>query len=204
MVLEDKCAAVNGKMSANRQTSLVPESRICQRCAETSCRFPAALVSRRSYSQSTQTLRSQHPQHLPGSAGSQLEKKNWLGEGPYHVLIAEMTDAERSVGCEDSTAWRHNFTSCLITKLMRYLTTCKDVGDHLCLHDIEPERGKKGGWGKMGTLGWGILGGSFYIYTVSFCTTVVCTVWHWDGMLHCRYSFYEKCRHFISSCLSTE
>lgn len=66
---------------ANTRTSLVPGSQICQRCAGTSCRFPVALVSRRSYSQSTQTHHSRHPLHLPGSAGSQLERENKLGEG---------------------------------------------------------------------------------------------------------------------------
>lgn len=72
-----------------KQTSLVPESQICQRCAGTSCRFPAALVSRRSYSQSTQTHHSRHPLHSPGSAGSQLERKNRLGEGPYRLFTAK-------------------------------------------------------------------------------------------------------------------
>lgn len=90
---------------ANTQASLVPESQICQRCAGTSCRFPVALVSRRSYSQSTQTHHSRHPLHLPGSAGSQLERENKLGEGPCHLFTADTAaDCYRRVGDEDHTA----------------------------------------------------------------------------------------------------
>lgn len=74
-------------LQTHRQTSLVPESQICQRCAGRSCRFPVALVSRRSYSQSTQTHHSRHPLHSPGSAGSQLERENRLGEGHGSRLL---------------------------------------------------------------------------------------------------------------------
>lgn len=155
--MDDECGAVNrwkGKgmlplvipfLQTHRQTSLVPESQICQRCAGTSCRFPVALVSRRSYSQSTQTHHSRHPLHSPGSAGSQLERENRLGEGPYHLFTAETAaDCYRHVGNEDHTAWRHNSTSVLIaariTKLMWRITISTDTGGRSCVHDLESER----------------------------------------------------------------
>lgn len=74
------------KKNPNRQTILVPESQICQRCAGTSCRFPEALVSHRSYSQSTQTHRNRRRRHSPGNAGSQLEIENRLSKETYLSL----------------------------------------------------------------------------------------------------------------------
>ncbi len=134
-------------LQTHRQTSLVPESQICQRCAGTSCRFPVALVSRRSYSQSIQTHHSQHPLHSPGSAGSQLERENRLGEGPYHLFTAETAaDCYRRVGTEDHTARRHNSTSALIaawiTKLMWHVAISTDTGGRSCVHDLESKREK--------------------------------------------------------------
>lgn len=84
----------------------LPESQICQHCAGTSCRFPEALVSRRSYFQSTQTHHNRHPLHSPGSAGSQLKRENKLGEGAYQLLTA---DCYRRV--DRSLVARHSSTS---------------------------------------------------------------------------------------------
>lgn len=101
-------------LQIHRQTTLVPESQICQRCAGRSCRFPVALVSRRSYSQSTQTHHSRHPLHSPGSAGSQLERENRLGEGLYHLSTADTAaDCYRRVGNDKARkAQLHLNTDC--------------------------------------------------------------------------------------------
>lgn len=123
----------------HRQTNSVPESQICQRCAGTSCRFPVALVSRRSYSQSTQTHHSRHPLHSPGSAESQLERENRLGEGPYHLSTADTAaDCNRRVG--DDTERRHNSTStptaARITQLMWRLTISTYTDGLACVRDL--------------------------------------------------------------------
>lgn len=76
------CSKSSLQRGKHTQTSLIPESQICQHCGGTSCRFPVAPVSRRSYSQSTQTHHSPHPLRSRGNAGSQLERENRLGEGP--------------------------------------------------------------------------------------------------------------------------
>lgn len=136
--MDDDCGAVNqwkGKgmlplvilfLQTDRHTSLVPESQICQRCAGTSCRFPVALVSRRSYSQSTQTHHSRHPLHSPGSAGSQLERESRLGEGPYLFTAETAADCYRGAGNEDYTQ-RHNSTFTLNAALMTKLVWCLTV-----------------------------------------------------------------------------
>lgn len=66
---------------ANNKTARVPGSQICQHCAGMSCRSPAAHVSHRSYSQSTQTRHSRRRLHSPGSAGSQLQREDRLKRG---------------------------------------------------------------------------------------------------------------------------
>lgn len=123
----------------HRQTNSVPESQICQRCAGTSCRFPVALVSRRSYSQSTQTHHSRHPLHSPGSAESQLERENRLGEGPYDLSTADTAaDCNRRVG--DDTERRHNSTStptaARITQLMWRLTISTYTDGLTCVRNL--------------------------------------------------------------------
>lgn len=123
------------KEKESKQTSIIPESQICQRYAGTSYRFPAALVSHRSYSRSTQTHHSRHPLHSLGSAGSQLEKENKSGEGPYHLFTAETAaDCNGRVGKEVHTAWRHNSTfatiAARIAKPVWHITT--EAGGCLC------------------------------------------------------------------------
>lgn len=68
-------------MKTNNKTAWVPESQICQHCAGMSCRSPAAHVSHRSYSQSTQTRHSRRRLHSPGSAGSRLQREDRLKRG---------------------------------------------------------------------------------------------------------------------------
>ena len=176
---------------ANRQTSLVPESQICQRCGGTSCRFPVALVSRRSYFQSTQTHHSRHPLHSPGSAGFQLERENRLGKGPYHLFTAETAaDCYRRVANEDHTAWRHNSTLALIaariTKLMWRITISTDTGGRLCACGLrvcfgyplpEREKGCRGGV-KSNFPSWGVPAEQHLVTEISLCHSApqsICT-----------------------------
>lgn len=90
---------VQKRKTQNRQTILVPESQICQRCAGTSCRFPEALVSRRSYSQSIRTHRSQRRRRSPDNAGSQLKIENRLSKG------TDLFTAETLNVSENCTTW---------------------------------------------------------------------------------------------------
>ena len=186
-------------LQTHRQTSLVPESQICQRCAGTSCRFPVALVSRRSYSQSTQTHHNRHPLHSPGSAGSQLERREQVsggGGGPYHPVTADtVADCCRCAGNENHVARRHNSTLSAepITKLMGHVTI--SLAKRLFFFRIHfaLERSRAGAVGEgslshsWGSSCRGTLGDRDI--TVSFCTSIrLHCSWHWDGMVHCRYS----------------
>ena len=205
---------------ANTQTktSLVPESQICQRCAGTSCRFPVALVSRRSYSQSTQTRHSRHPLHSPGSAGSQLERENRLVEGPYNLFAAENGGrlfAGRRVANEDDEGGLegHNSTPANDCRTNHKSdVVCNYFHRHRRSQEERREgRGEKmeggrcrGGWVR----GWpeggscrGTLGDRYYCVILQHNPPALPGVG--DGMVHCRYgtALTTKCIFFF--CLST-
>lgn len=168
-------------MQTHRQTSLVPESQICQRCAGRSCRFPVALVSRRSYSQSTQTHHSRHPLHSPGSAGSQLERENRLGEGLYHLSTADSAaDCYRRVGNDTARkAQLHINTDCCANHKAEPFPQAQAVFRVFMTYS-QREKGMQGESG-------GLHAEEHLVadITVSFCTAIHlhCLALGWDGAL---------------------